>query len=229
MQLLPGATHLKSRDTLHDALGRILWHGRNVHANQRADSHAAEVSSGPYSLSRRLRPAQSGKPLWVDDDYDGPKRIFGIGATIAWTAARAPHLRCMRCDAIAVQLVDSIVSRVRIRMQCAAQSSMQSVEQRTKRVIASESGGIFAVHRLGLCWDAAQYLLCARLKFSKANTREYSGGSSSLGSQPLVRQLLSPRYRANRFDAAIPDGVSICTAGTAASARSHCKREHRLH
>ena len=63
-----------------------------------------------------------------------------------------------------------------------------------------------------LLWMAiwyADHLLCARLKFSNANTREYSGGSSSLGSQPLVRQLLSPRYRAKRLEAATPDGVSI--------------------
>jgi len=58
------------------------------------------------------------------------------------------------------------------------------------------------------------HLLWARLKFSKANTREYSCGSSSLGSHPLVRQLLRPRYRAKRLEAAMSSGVSICVAAT---------------
>ena len=75
------------------------------------------------------------------------------------------------------------------------------------------------------CQGGRAHLLWARLKFSKANTREYSCGSSSLGSQPLVRQLLRPRYRAKRFEAAMSSGVSICVAATCISSRLqglHC-------
>ena len=54
------------------------------------------------------------------------------------------------------------------------------------------------------------HLLCARVGAWKANTRAYSRGRFSLGSQGLVRQLLRPRNLPNRVRAGMSDGVSIC-------------------
>lgn len=54
------------------------------------------------------------------------------------------------------------------------------------------------------------HLLCARVGAWKANTRAYSRGRFSLGSQGLVRQLLRPRNLPNRVRAGMSAGVSIC-------------------
>lgn len=56
------------------------------------------------------------------------------------------------------------------------------------------------------------YRFWVRRRFSKAKMRPYSRGRPSLGSQGLVRQLLSPRYLAKRSRAARSAGVSTCPA-----------------
>ena len=55
-----------------------------------------------------------------------------------------------------------------------------------------------------------KHLFCARVGFWKANTRAYSRGRFSLGSQALVRQLRRPRNLPKRVRAAMSDGVSTC-------------------